>query len=367
MTTLRERFDLLSSTGDAGGNDQKLSPTSSVSQVKANDIATPHSRDLLRDEVDHLPRAQILVKGGKTLVLVAKADQIPHVLHEIGRTREITFRGIGEGTGGSLDLDHFDTYYDHLFLWNEETNEVVGAYRIGRTDDILKRFGKHGLYTSHLFEYKPKLLELLNPALELGRSFIRPEYQRGYSSLLLLWRGIGQYVLRNPQYRYLFGAVGISNEYQFASKQLLLAFLQHNHYKSDLAQLVRGRTRVRADLIKGWNSQVNDPGTRDVDEISTLISEIEAGDKGFPILLKRYLKLGGKLLGFSIDTHLADSLVGLILVDLVRTDPKNLELYMGEVGVARFLTHHSRRDGSQRRCSDADVVRNRQSVSHKRR
>jgi len=121
-------------------------------------------------------------------------------LQEIGRLRELTFRAAGEGSGKTSDIDLFDAYYLHLFLWDREANAIVGAYRMGLADEIIMRYGKRGLYTQSLFRYGTRFLQTLNPAIELGRSFVRLEYQRSFSPLLLLWRGIGQFILRSPHY-----------------------------------------------------------------------------------------------------------------------------------------------------------------------
>jgi putative hemolysin len=127
-------------------------------------------------------------------VYCAEAGAIPHLLDEIGRLREITFRAVGEGTGHARDLDSFDDHYEHLFIWNRKREEVVGAYRVGRVDEIRRRAGTRGLYTASLFRYRSPFFQLLGPTLELGRSFVRPEAQRSFAPLLLLWKGIGEYL-----------------------------------------------------------------------------------------------------------------------------------------------------------------------------
>ena len=160
----------------------------------------------------------MLADAGDMAVYEATSAQIPHLLHEIGRLREITYRPTGEGTGKSIDLDRFDAWYSHLFVWNKTAGEIVGAYRLGATDDIVRAHGTAGLYTSTLFKYRATLLDRLGPAVELGRSFIRAEYQRTFAPLLLLWKGIGRYVVNHPQCKMLFGPVSISNIYQTASK-----------------------------------------------------------------------------------------------------------------------------------------------------
>jgi hypothetical protein len=149
-------------------------------------VVPPHASELLAKEVRRLPAEQIVVRGGAYVGFLAAARQIPHVLYEIGRLRELSFRAVGEGTGAMIDLDRFDSHYLHLFLWNTGRDEVVGAYRLGQTDAILPRFGTDGLYTGTLFTYEKGLLDYLTPALELGRSFVRAEYQKTYSALFLL-------------------------------------------------------------------------------------------------------------------------------------------------------------------------------------
>src|SRR5215831_1020830 len=169
-------------------------------------VAPPVPESLLKAEIEALPADQRLVESGQYLILYARASQIPWCLQEIGRLRELTFRAAGEGTGKESDMDLFDSYYLHLFLWDREADAIVGAYRMGLADEILSRYGERGLYTRSLFSYGPKLLRTLNPAIELGRSFVRAEYQRSFSPLLLLWRGISQFVLRSPQYAILFAS-----------------------------------------------------------------------------------------------------------------------------------------------------------------
>ena len=164
---------------------------------------------LLEEEVRKLPRDQILIETGDYTVFHARAHHIPNLLYEIGRLREITFRKNGEGTGKAVDLDRFDLYYTHLFVWNNKEREVVGAYRLGLVDLILDRFGQEGLYSSTLFNYKDSFLQRIASGIELGRSFVRSEYQKLYLPLLLLWKGIARFTVRNPSYTTLFGLVSV--------------------------------------------------------------------------------------------------------------------------------------------------------------
>ncbi len=292
--------------------------------------------NLLRGEVDALPAESLLIDNNDHRVFISTADRIPSIMQEIGRLREITFRLTGEGTGRSTDLDEFDQTYLHLFVWNRKTSEIISAYRLGMTDRILADEGPRGLYTSTLFNYKPALLRKLNPAIEMGRSFVRPEYQKGFSPLMLLWKGIGQVLMRNPRYRVLFGPVSISNNYNTKSRQLMVTFLQMHNLLPDLAKLLKAKNP--------WNSKKPMSLTGgDLDEVSELVSEIEADQKGIPILIKQYLKLGGQMLGFNVDPLFSDVVDGLVYIDLLNTDRRVLEKYMGKQGMAQYLRYHTDR------------------------
>jgi putative hemolysin len=261
------------------------------------------------------------------------------VLKEIGRLREIAFRAVGEGTGRAVDLDRFDDWYQHLFIWNDRDNEVIGAYRMAQTDRVVRRQGLSGLYTRTLFWYQHSLLDAIGPALELGRSFVRLEHQRSFGPLMLLWKGIGRYVARHPRYRMLFGPVSISNDYHSMSRQLLVRFLRDNRYLEALARLVKPRNPPRfrrSDLDARFTTRI----VSDLEEVDELVREIEAQQRSIPVLLRQYLKLNGMLLGFNVDPQFGHVVDGLVLIDLTRVDRRILEHYMGREQAARFLMHH---------------------------
>ncbi len=290
---------------------------------------------LLAGEVAKLSPDRTLVQTEDFSVLLAEAREIPNVLHEIGRLREVTFRQVGEGTGKPIDLDRFDEYYWHLFVWNRHANDVAGAYRLGPSDEIFARLGPKGFYTSQLFQWKRSFLDRISPALELGRSFVRPEYQKTYAPLLLLWKGIGQFLIRNPQYKLLFGPVSISNGYTAASRHLIVKFLHAYRQSPELTPLVRARNPFRQRPSK--LDDLMGAAIWDVEDLSALIADVELDRKGVPVLLKQYLKLGGELVAFHVDRRFANALDGLIVVDLRKTDARVLERYMGKDGAAHFL------------------------------
>jgi putative hemolysin len=335
---LRLKTYLLAGTPGAVGPDRGVP---AVEQRALEPIASAIDPERLSCEIETLPPEMLLVTSGRMRVYCAPTSRIPWTLQELGRLRELTFRAVGEGTGRSADIDVFDDYYEHLFIWNTDTREIIGAYRLGRTDEISRRFGKRGLYTSTLFDYNDLFLKLLGPALELGRSFVRTEYQRSFASLMLLWKGIGEYVSRHPRYCRLIGPVSISNDYRPLSRDLLVGFLRRKNFDRLAKTMVRpkrpfrGRFSVRS--LGGQNETL-----ANIESLSSVVSELEPDGKGAPVLLRQYLKLGGRMLGFNVDPAFGNALDCLVLVDLRKTNPRVLQKYMSDAGWERFANAHRR-------------------------
>jgi len=297
--------------------------------------AAPSTRDLAA-EVAAVRRDQRLAESGDLVAFRCEADAAPHLLYEIGRLREQTFRAVGEGTGRALDLDEFDAHYFHIVLWNREREEVVGAYRCGATDHILPRFGPDGLYTSTLFAYRMELLARLTPGLELGRAFVRAEYQRTYSPLLLLWRAIGRFVVQNPRYHRLFGSVSISRELPADARRSILRYLLEHDYLPGFARFVKARHPVGEERLADRSGV---PRFAGVAELERSLSAAGC-DRGVPVLLKQYLKLGGRVFAFGRDPGFHDTLDVLTLLDLTHTPEAALDRYLGRDHVASFLDYH---------------------------
>ena len=242
---------------------------------------------------------------------------------------------MGEGTGQACDINRFDQYYQHLFLWNSVRHEVVGSYRLGKVDEILKERGADGLYAHTLFKLKPGLLQRLGPALKMGRSFVRQEYQGQVIPLALLWRGIGEYLVRNPTYKVLFGPVSISREYEGLSRRLMVEFLAKRFGHDTLGPLVKPRNPLR-DRLSRQEREALASLVRDADDVSALVSEIETDRKGLPMLLRHYLRLNAYLLSFNLDASFGNCIDGLIVVDLRTAEPKLLRRYLGEAGYESY-------------------------------
>lgn len=303
-------------------------------------VAAPVESAQLGQEISHLPADRCLAENSDYAVYLGLASEVPNLLLEVGRLREVTFRGVGEGTGKARDLDSFDEYYWHILLWNKTKNELVGAYRAGNSAEIIASRGIDGLYTSTLFRYDSRLFEKLGPALELGRSFVRPEYQRQYAPLLLLWKGIARLVALHPEIPVLFGGVSISNDYNKASREMIFRFFESRMQDDQLAGYIVPRRKFRPGLLRNWDCRAMCRSLRDIEELSEPITDVESDGKGLPILLKQYAKIGGKLLGFNVDRKFSDVLDGLVLVDLRETDPAVLDRYMGKDAAKNFRSSH---------------------------
>jgi putative hemolysin len=318
---------------------------SSFISVKHAPTALPQDASLIESEVRNIPPDRVLVRHGEYSVFYAAASQIPHTIQEIGRLREVTFRQSGEGTGKSSDLDRFDQHYQHLVLWNPKAKDIVGAYRFARTDEVIALFGVRGLYTNTLFRLKPTFYSSIQPALELGRSFVRSEYQKSFLPLLLLWKGIGQYVVRNSRYRTLFGPVSISQDYTPSSRDLIVSFVRSRCGNDDLAAHIKPRSSFRSHKRNSCDPRNFSSLLSDLDELSEVVADIEPDHKQIPILLRHYLNLGGQVLDFRVDKNFSNVVDGLVVLNLANVSRRQLERYMGPANADAFLREHlARRD-----------------------
>lgn len=297
----------------------------------------------LTEEIDQIrARGGRLVAQGNLSVYQAYSHEIPTLLPDIGRLREITFREVGEGTGQEIDIDKYDRYYEHLILWDEEKEQVAGAYRIGRADVILREYGPKGLYTNTLFRFEKPFLANLECAVEMGRSFIIKAYQRHLASLPLLWKGIAHWIARNPHYKKLFGPVSISKDYSSLSRKMIVEFLQDNRMHPHLSSFVKARNPFRYLRSRKMMREFISADLENVDDCSALISSLETDGKGIPTLLKHYLKLNATLLSFNVDKDFSSVVDGLIMVDFTETDPRLLAKYMGDENCRGYLARHQK-------------------------
>lgn len=309
-------------------------------QQGAKEIIPPIDKSLISKEIKALPSEAILVDADPFCILGIQQSQAPNLMREVGRQREITFRGVGEGSGKECDIDEFDAYYTQLILWDKKNEQVAGGYRIGALDTILKQKGKRGIYIATIFNIEEELLWQVKNGIELGRSFVTKEYQRSYQPLLLLWTGICQYILRpeNIHYRYIIGPVSISSEMQSTSKTLLVNFLSENQLAEEHSQYVSPKHPFQGiSKAKGYFNTFSIADMRDVQEA---ITELEDNQMGVPVLFKHYLKMGAKMLAFNVDPDFSDVLDCLMMTDLHKTDRHLLGKYMTKSGLETYMQYH---------------------------
>ncbi len=278
-------------------------------------IITPVNPLIMRSEVDDLRAKNLRLLQSKNYeVYLAPAATIPNILREIGRLREITFREIGEGTNKAIDLDHFDTYYHHLFLWDTEAECLAGAYRMGLGTEIYEAFGIDGFYLQDLFRFEPELHDMMSKSIELGRAFIIKQYQQKPMPLFLLWKGIVHTTLRFPNHKCLIGGVSISNRFSNFSKSLMIEFMKSHYYDPYLAQYVHPKKEFKVKLKDADKDFVFDATEADLNKFDKIIDEIEPGALRLPVLLKKYIKQNARLIAFNVDPLFNNAVDGLMYI-----------------------------------------------------
>jgi putative hemolysin len=287
-------------------------------------IAPEISSEILEKEIAPLREDYRVWVEKNYEVFIAPTSSIPNTIREIGRLREVTFREVGEGTNKPLDLDEYDIYYHHLFIWDTEAKMIVGAYRIGLGDEIFYSIGKNGFYVSELFKIKSQFTPVLKKSIELGRSWIRKEYQQKPLPLFLLWKGILKYLIDNPRYRYLIGPVSISNSFSNFSKSLIVDYINRNHFDHEMAQFVRPRKKFKVDLAS-IDTDLLMAGEDSFKGLDNLISEVETRNMKVPVMLRQYIALNAKIICFNIDPKFADCLDGFLVLDLEKVPQDILE------------------------------------------
>ncbi len=299
---------------------------------KAEDIAPPVAREILEGEVAAL-ESRRLFSHSNLEVYLAPAASIPMLLQEIGRCRELTFRAVGEGTNRSLDLDEYDLYYQHLILWDAGSGQLAGAYRIGEGWLIMERYGVRGFYTHSLFRMRKGFHPVLRSSVELGRSFIHPDYQRQRMPLFLLWKGILTVLIQSPEARYILGPVTISSDYQKFSRALIMAFVKRHAWDVHWSEFIRPRKRFAFEEKRVDSEALLDGAQADVKRLDRILADIEPSNAVAPVLLKKYLHQNARILGFNRDPKFNDALDGLMLLDVNDLPEETVENLQQEFGL----------------------------------
>lgn len=299
--------------------------------------------DLIKQEVESIKATCFLFQIENYHCYLASKSEIPNIFTEISRLREITFREIGEGTGKSCDTDKFDEYYKHLFIWDFAAEKLVGAYRIGFGKEIMKEYGHDGFYTSTLFEFKPKFHPFMENGIELGRSFVVNEYQKKSSALFLLWKGIIYVLLKKPEYRYVLGPASISNNFSDIAKICMVEFFKRNYSDDELSHYVTCRNEFRYKLPRDLNIVLKYCGN-DIKKIDRIIEEFSTNGMKIPVLLRKYLSMGAKIVHFNVDPEFNNAIDGFMINEVKELPLTSILAFAKEIDDPELITRFSRQE-----------------------
>jgi len=312
--------------------ESKLLTTPTLKLTKSpKQIVTAANHDKIVAEVANLRKLECRLLQSKNYeVFFAQADKIPNILHELGRLREITFREVGEGTNESIDIDRFDKYYHHMFLWDEDAQKIAGAYRMGLGSEIFPKYGIEGFYLHELFRFEPELFDMMNKSIEMGRAFIVKEYQQKPMPLFLLWKGIMHTTLRYPEHKFLIGGVSISNQFSDFSKSLMIEFMKSNYYDPYIAQYIHPKKEYKVKLKDADKDFIFDEAESDLNKFDKIIDELEPGSLRLPVLIKKYIKQNARVVAFNVDPLFNNAVDGLMYIRIADIPESTMKPVMEE-------------------------------------
>ncbi|MFP9114972.1 GNAT family N-acyltransferase [Flavobacterium sp. RHBU_3] len=319
---------------NAFNKETKLLDTSSLNlklPKEPKKIALPANQDKILAEIGNLRKEDARLLQSKNYeVFFVSADKIPNILHEIGRLREITFREVGEGTNESLDLDQYDKYYHHMFLWDDDTQVIAGAYRMGLGSQIYKKHGIDGFYLHDLFRFEPELYDMMSKSIEMGRAFIIKDYQQKPMPLFLLWKGIVHTTLHFPEHKYLIGGVSISNQFSDFSKSLMIEFMKSHYYDPYIAQYIHPKKEYKVKLKDDDKDFVFNEAEADLNKFDKIIEEVEPGNLRLPVLIKKYIKQNARVIAFNVDPLFNNAIDGLMYIRIADLPESTVKPVMEE-------------------------------------
>lgn len=263
-------------------------------------------RRLIEDELTDVRFVKNTNKGGNKIYIVNHHNS-PNIMREIGRLREVSFRYAGGGTGLEVDIDEADTSkrcYEQLIVYNPEDREIIGGYRfiIGKRAYDESR-EEYVLSTAHYFDFSQQMeSEYLPYSIELGRSWVQPNYQpavnprKGLFALMNIWDGLGALVVIYPEIRYFFGKVTMYTNYNSEARDILLSFMAH--YFPNRLELCF----PKKDLYAGFDSNLfNDHFDKDTpyaDGFKLLHKLLKERGEWIPPLINIYMNLSATMMTF---------------------------------------------------------------------
>lgn len=299
---------------------------------KLLDIAEEVPKHILSNCFSRLPeKVKISVSGDYEVYLIDSETEADRIMEEIGRLREITFRAIGEGTGNDRDLDEYDSYFHHLVLWDSKAQIIVGSYRIGIGPEIYANKGIKGFYIRSLFKIKPGGHYLMREGIEMGRAFIREEYQMRPTPLFILWKSILKVVLERSDIKYIFGSVSISNTFSQTSRSLLSAYIKKYYFDAEYAQYVKPKTEYKAKLNPISHQILESAKPNQIKDLEKMVRKFEPAGVRFPVLIKKYLSQNARVVGFNVDPKFGNSLDGFMYININHLPEKTLNQVIDEL------------------------------------
>jgi putative hemolysin len=297
------------------------------------DLISAVPYELIKNELKQLPEKQHLLDFKNYSVYYGYYEQLENTVREITRIRELTFREMKEGSGADRDTDRFDETYTQLFIVNNNTEEIIGAYRMGQIDLLLKNNNIKDIYLSKMFNFKGEFYTKMKSAVEMGRSFLIPSEQKSLYGFFLLWRGIGEFMVRNPKYRYLYGTVSLSNIYDTRSIALMYRELVG---EKNLVEPVSDIDIKIHPEVEEYLAKKN----LSLKELDILIKSIEPDGKGLPVLVRQYSKLGAQFISIGRDIEFRNTPGMLLIVNTGKTPAKTIRRYFAE-GTNSYLNYKS--------------------------
>lgn len=291
-------------------------------------LPPPLKSYMMVNELNKIRKKSYLFTCAQYECFFADYEDIPNLMYELGRRREEAFRAIGEGSGKKLDTDKYDTYYKHLILWDKEENRLVGGYRLGMGEDIVRQKGINGFYVSSLFKLKEQFKDVLSKSIELGRSFVTVDYQKDILPLMLLLKGLMVVAYRYADVKYFIGPVSISNWYPKFYKSLMVRYISNEFSCDELKGMVEARTPFQMDFLKADADILLENNTSSVERFDRYMMKLSNGDYRLPTLFKKYLKMQSKFLCFNIDPDFNDALDGLLLLEFKNIPESELRMLM---------------------------------------
>lgn len=279
-------------------------------------IALPRSKKEMLNEIKVLEKSGKLFEVGDYNCYLANYDDIPCLIHQIGRKREESFRAVGEGTGTAIDLDKYDKYYKHLILWDRRKKEIVGAYRLGFGDEIMEKYGVDGFYTQTLFNYSKQFQGTLSHTIELGRSFVSVEYQKEALPLMLLLKGLMCSVLTDDNIDYLMGPVSISSWYPMFFRSMMIYYIRHKHYSKEFHKAVKAKHPFNYDFKRVDAKALLSKKMDSLEKFDRFMLRLSDNEYRMPTLVKKYLKMNASILSFNVDKTFNNCVDGLVLLKL---------------------------------------------------